>query len=90
MKEEIQRVWVVGQPSCRVEDIKQKLATLSQSLRRWDRDTFGLVRSEIKKLKLELGRLRGDPACTGPSHAEQKVHERLVKLYHREEIMWLQ
>lgn len=39
---------------------------------------------------MELERLRGDPARVGPSHLELKINEKLVELYHREELMWRQ
>lgn len=48
------------------------------------------VRHEIKALKKELDKLRGDPLRTAPTHAELKINERLIELYHREEIMWRQ
>src|SRR3954465_8490337 len=38
----------------------------------------------------ELERLRSTLGRTGPSHPEIKINERLVELYHREEIMWRQ
>ena len=74
----------------RVDDIKHKLASLSNRLRSWNVDTFGSVCKEIKGLKRALERLRSDLARTGPGHEELKINERLVELYHREEILWRQ
>jgi hypothetical protein len=90
LKETIQETWSASQPSVRAEDVKEKLARLSNILKRWDRDTFGSVRTEIKNLKKELGGLRAEPMRTGPSFLEQKINERLVELYHREELLWRQ
>jgi hypothetical protein len=45
---------------------------------------------KLKKFKQELVRLRGLPMRVGPSHVEIKISDRLVELYHREEIMWKQ
>ena len=72
----------------RVEDLKLKLADLSNNLRRWDKRTFGSVRREIKELKQKLEQLRNAQGRSGPSHKEKKVNERLVELYHREELLW--
>jgi hypothetical protein len=63
LKETIKETLAASQPGVRVVHLKEKLARLSNNLKRWDRDTFGSVRTEIKKLKKELGRL----------HAEQCV-----------------
>ena len=48
------------------------------------------MRREIKDLNRQLQQLRDDPARTGPVHVEIKICDRLVELYHREEIMWRQ
>ena len=73
-----------------MEDLKIKLADLSSNLRRWDRRTFGSVRREIKEPKKKLEELRDEPGRTQPSHEERKVNERLVELYHKEELLWRQ
>lgn len=49
--------WTANQPCTRVEDMKQKLASLSGRLKTWNVDTFGSVRKEIKALKRELEKL---------------------------------
>ena len=48
------------------------------------------MRKEIKDLKKRLDELRGDPLRVAPTHVELKTNERLIELYHREEIMWRQ
>ena len=63
---------------------------MSQDLGRWNKDTFGSVRKEIKRLKGELEKLRSDASRTAPTHVELKINEKLVELYHREELMWRQ
>ena len=82
--------WDTGPPCLLVEDMRQKRKNISKVLDRWSRDTFGSVRKEIKQLKTALEGLRGDPLRTGPSHAELKIKEKLIEMYHREEIMWRQ
>ena len=73
-----------------MEALRRKLELLSKNLTAWNDETFGSVRKEIKKAKAELERLRSIPSRTSPSHLELKLNERLVELYHREEIMWRQ
>ena len=41
-------------------------------------------------MKRRLDELRGDPLRVAPIHVELKTNERLIELYHREEIMWRQ
>lgn len=63
---------------------------ISGKLDGWGLSTFGQVRLELSKLKEELDQLRANRSRVGPSHAEIKIADRLVELYHREEIMWQQ
>lgn len=62
MKDKIQESWAASQPSVRLLEIKEKLASLSSRLRRWNLDTFGSVRKEIKHLKKDLERCRNVPS----------------------------
>lgn len=73
-----------------VAGIQSKLLLLSGDLTTWDRIHFGNVRQEIKQLKKELDNLRAATGRFAPSHAETKITDRLVELYHREEILWRQ
>jgi hypothetical protein len=49
---------------------------------------FWDVRHEIKTLCDWLEVLRADAARQGPSYEETKIHQRLVELYERKEVMW--
>ena len=73
-----------------VGELQGKLENLSKGLLAWDRTEFGSVLAEIKKLKSDLDALRAQPGRSGPTHLETKVMDRLVGLYHREEILWRQ
>lgn len=73
-----------------IAKFRNKLIAISKELTRWGNDTFDSVRKQIKRLKIELEQLQNDPARTGPSHTEIKLNERLVEMYHREELMWHQ
>ena len=74
--------WGEDQRPVTMEGLREKLVGLSNNIGRWNRETFGSVRKEIKHLNSELHRLRGEPARVGPTHAELKINERLVELYH--------
>ena len=73
-----------------VLELQQKLLAVSKGLTNWSKQSFGSVRTEIKNMKKELDKLQSDPLRSRPSHAELKINERLIELYHREEIMWRQ
>ncbi|XP_073355427.1 uncharacterized protein [Aegilops tauschii subsp. strangulata] len=68
-------------------EVRDKLKDLSENLYTWDRHTFGNVKKEIKQLAKQLEVLKNVPGRTEPSHLEIKVVDRLVELYHREEIL---
>ena len=46
------------------------------------------MKEEIRSLKLQLESMRADPSRTAPTRQEEKVKDRLIELYHREELMW--
>ena len=37
-----------------------------------------------------MEKLRSDPSRIAPSHVELKINEKLVEIYHREELLWRQ
>lgn len=86
----IAETWANNGAANRLEELRAKLSAVSQDLERWNKDTFGSVRKEIKQLKGELEKLRSDASRTAPTHVELKINEKLVELYHREEVMWRQ
>jgi hypothetical protein len=63
---------------------------LSEDLSNWERNHFGSVRREIGDLKKQLDSLRSNPSRYTPTYVEIKIADRLVELYHREEILWRQ
>ncbi|XP_073367662.1 uncharacterized protein [Aegilops tauschii subsp. strangulata] len=68
-------------------EVRDKLKDLSENLYGWERHTFGNVKKEIKQLTKQLEVLKNVPGRIEPSHLEIKVVDRLVELYHREEIL---
>jgi hypothetical protein len=88
LKEIVGGAWREAGTYDNVNDVHEKLSSLAGKLGSWSNETFGSVRKEIKSLKAKLVLLRDAPGRVAPSHAEIKINDRLVKLYHREEIMW--
>ena len=75
-------------PGETVDELRQKMHALSGNLTTWDRTQFGNVRKEIAKLRKELQAMREIQGRSGPCREETKILDRLVELYHREEILW--
>lgn len=89
-KDTIMQYWGKEHPAVNLEGLRAKLHAVLRDLGKWNRETFGSVRKEIKNLTMELERLRGEPTRVGPSHVELKINEELVELYPQEELMWRQ
>ena len=85
----VQAAWARS-PTDSVAGMRDKLHALATDLSQWDRQHFGNVRAQIKQLQNQLQEMRGSPGRSGPTGAEIKVTDRLVELYHREEILWRQ
>lgn len=56
----------------------------------WEKNTFGHVKRELRRLEKESEKLRNEPHRSGPTHAELKIVEKVLELHHREELMWKQ
>jgi hypothetical protein len=66
-----------------LQELHDKLVSVTGGLSAWNNNTFGHVRQELRLLTVELERLRSDPRRVGgPSHAELKVVERIIELNH--------
>ena len=63
-----------------MEGLHRKLGAVSNFLRGWDRQSFGSVTRELKKLNAKLEHLRSEPMRTGPSHEEIKIVDRILEL----------
>ena len=79
--------WERG-PADSAQSLHDKLEQVAGDLSTWERVNFGNIRQEISRLKMQLQELRQTPGRAGPTHAEIKMCDRLVELYHREEILW--
>ena len=86
----LKHYWSADQLALSLEELRTNLNDMANNLGKWNRETFGNVRKEIKQLLKDLERLRVDPTRMGPTHPEIKINERFVELYHREELMWRQ
>ena len=86
----VEQVWKNQGDSSSLADVQCKLSVLSRELTGWNSNTFGNVRTEIRKLKIKLESLRQLPGRMGPSHEEIKVQDKLVELNYKEEVMWKQ
>jgi hypothetical protein len=73
-----------------VEELQAKLLSTTMALRGWGNSSFGVVRTELSRLRKKLQELRTDPRRSDPNYEEKKVEERIAELCYREEIMWRQ
>lgn len=82
--------WANGAKGDSVATLRTKQAELSDSLHSWDRNVFGNIKNQIRRLCSELEVLCQIPNRTAPSDRETQIKERLVELYLREELLWKQ
>jgi hypothetical protein len=73
-----------------LEELQDKIKSVTSSLRSWGSNTFGCVLKESRSLRAKLKEMREDPVRMDPTHAELKIVDRLVEIDHREEVMWRQ
>jgi hypothetical protein len=77
----VEQAWNVDGPAMNLNlsELQLKLKWVSGQFTNWDKSTFGKVKLELSKLKAELELLQSDPMRTGPTHAEIKVTDRVMK-----------
>uniref|UniRef100_A0A2N9H6E1 CCHC-type domain-containing protein n=1 Tax=Fagus sylvatica TaxID=28930 RepID=A0A2N9H6E1_FAGSY len=68
----------------------KKLTTVRDALRRWNKEVFGKVETEIAKKKEELKYLQENINSVADVRRESEQREQLDQLLHREEILWSQ
>jgi hypothetical protein len=90
LRTKVETCWQEYGPSSSAEALHEKLCSLAGTLGAWGKETFGSVKKEIRTLENDLEELRNTPGRSAPSHVEIKTNDRLVELYHREEVMWRQ
>jgi hypothetical protein len=71
-------------------ELNDKLRNTAGSIMGWCSQSFGAVRTELRKLRSQLHVLRMKPGRVGPDYEEKKVEHKIVELSFREEIMWRQ
>jgi uncharacterized coiled-coil DUF342 family protein len=82
--------WEEREKATSMQQLHQKLTDVSGSLEDWGKTTFGHVQREIRQLNERLTVLRADVSRQEPTSEETVVHQRLLELYQREEVMWRQ
>lgn len=69
---------------------KKKMKKCKKMLKAWDRDHFGSVRENIKKLKEKLWKAKIDSVRSGSYIEVARIKSELSVLYDKEEKMWHQ
>jgi hypothetical protein len=73
-----------------MNELQRKLSTLSCDLTKWERQSFGNVQIQIRRLQRELEIMWELQNRVGPSTREEDVKTRLTELLDQEEVMWQQ
>ncbi|KAJ1296597.1 hypothetical protein BS78_01G314000 [Paspalum vaginatum] len=84
----VEKSWVEGSVGPRsLQNTWANLKKMAGTLSKWNRESFGSPRKEIKKLEKRLARLRHE--CTTRSYAQEErdIERRLCELFEREEMM---
>jgi hypothetical protein len=88
----LKRLGVLGRHAIQCKtlgDVAGNLKMAMSSLRRWTREKFGAVMSELEKNKETHGRARGQDLGIGSSEM-RGLRQRMDELLYCEELMWLQ
>ena len=89
-KEIVTKAWdcnVVGTP---MYVATKKLKKCKKRLKEWDRDHFGSVKNNIKKLKEQLWKAEMESVRFGSYEEVARIISELLALYEKEEKMWQQ
>jgi hypothetical protein len=86
---EIEHAWDVGVHAQDLEHVVGKLKGVMLALNTWSREKFGIVSSEIERIRKKLEELHATDNDEGEEDV-RKLHCRLDELLYREKMMWLQ
>ncbi|PKI46345.1 hypothetical protein CRG98_033240 [Punica granatum] len=70
--------------------LKCKIQSTRKALRRWNRNTFGHVQSQINQLSEDLNSLQQAAPTIGNLALASTIEEKLQELLQREELLWRQ
>jgi hypothetical protein len=87
--DEVKNAWKETGAMQNLGHVRNSLKGVMTSLKRWSQAKFGVVSKEIKKIRKRMEEL----IVQNPSEDQPELNglrERMDKLLHREEIMWLQ
>jgi hypothetical protein len=73
-----------------VGELNDKLRNTAGSILGWCSQSFGAVRTELRKMRSQLQALGMKPSRVWPDYEEKKVEQKIIELSFREEIMWRQ
>jgi hypothetical protein len=83
--EQVNSAWAKCGPGLR--GVQTSLRNMQSSLQLWDKEVFGSVRNNLKKLQFQLEAVRRRNWRSGPSREEQALLGRISELLAREEVM---
>jgi hypothetical protein len=83
--EQVNSAWAKCGPGLR--GVQTSLRNMQSSLQLWDKEVFGSVRNNLKKLQFQLEAVRRRSWRSSPSREEQALLGRISELLAREEVM---
>jgi hypothetical protein len=79
--------WDPGDKDMDLTAVAGALSSLQTSLKTWDKEVFGSIKQQVKKLREDLEVERARSLYRGPSSAEKSIMDRLAIILSREETM---
>jgi hypothetical protein len=83
----VTRTWDLGDGDMDLTAVAGALSSLQTSLKTWDKEVFGSIKQQVKKLGEDLEVERARSLYRGPSSAEKSIMDRLAIIVSREETM---
>jgi hypothetical protein len=85
----LERAWTEGRDGSPLllQSTWSNLNRVAGSLKQWSRESFGSIRSNIRKLERRLKCLRSTPLSEAAIIEERSLEKQLCELFEREEIM---
>lgn len=84
----VETAWQIQEMESPTYSLSQRLKATKCALRRWNREVFGNIHTNIKRLQMELEMVQHDANLFDQTSKEKELSQQLLVVQRNEELLW--